>query len=69
MKQTARIDDWSVFGDSLIGHVSSHPNQNNFNNLYQRTSQIIHLDRERKIAETLNTIYTLGDENVNVQYD
>lgn len=66
-KQTAFINQWEVVrihdgSQCLIGHVSSHPNQSQFHSHVQQTSRLVSIDEEAKIAETENTIYTLGDK-------
>lgn len=64
IKPRARIDDWVCAngGQFLIGRVSGHPRQAEFKNEWQATSSVIALDREARTAETLNTIYELGEE-------
>lgn len=66
-KQTAHIDDWYLVdlwpigsGQSLIGQVSKHPQQDSFKTKAQQTSMVVNLDLSAKTAETENTIYTLG---------
>lgn len=60
-KQTARIENWMRSGNQLIGSVRDHARQGDFNpNHVQRTSDLISFDEEAGVAETLNTIYTLG---------
>ncbi len=66
-KQTAKISDWFVAKtpdghELLIGHVTDHPRQADFKAKYQSTSVLVKLDMVAKIAETSNTIYTLGDQ-------
>lgn len=70
MKQTAYIDNWreeSIFpyGTCLIGRVTKHELQHQFHSDKQATSRLISIDREKGVAETINTIYTLGKENNN----
>lgn len=62
MKQTARIDNWFVLGDRLCGTVTEHPRQGEFFEQGQITSPIVSIDEENNIAETKNTIYTLGQK-------
>lgn len=60
-KQTAQIDDWRLIAGCLWGHVRKHPKQELFNPAsVQMTSQIVSLNEDTGIAETENTIYTLG---------
>lgn len=59
-KPHAHIEDWSYTGHTLVGRISKHPNQSNFRSELQRTSEVIFFDPSNKIAETENTIYTLG---------
>lgn len=70
MKQTAYIDDWSEvntfpYGTCLIGRVTKHERQHEFHSDKQATTRLVNIDREKGVAETLNTIYTLGKENNN----
>lgn len=69
MKNTARIDDWQVVpiypeGEALIGKITEHTRQYLFTKERQITSKLVRLDETEKIAETLNTIYTLGEKRV-----
>lgn len=63
-KQTAHIDNWRIrewAGEHyLVGRVSNHPNQASFLSQLQNTSTLISIDEEKGIAETMNTLYTLG---------
>ena len=66
-KQTAHIDDWSeenlyLGGTCLVGRVTKHARQDEFYSDRQATSRLISIDREKGLAETQNTIYTLGKE-------
>lgn len=66
-KQRARIENWRVVPTLtaekryLVGQVQDHPRQDEFHAPYQMTSQLVYLDLNRGEAETLNTIYILGD--------
>ena len=66
VKQTARIENWVKIkgylgGEFLEGKVLDHPKQANFDYWdWQHTSRLASIDEEKGIAETLNTIYTLG---------
>lgn len=67
MKQTAHIDNWSEentypYGTCLVGHITKHARQTQFHSDRQATSTVISIDREKGVAETMNTIYTLGKE-------
>lgn len=60
-KQKARIEEWRLMGGCLWGYVKGHSEQDSFTpNRLQVTSQIISLNEDTGIAETENTIYTLG---------
>lgn len=61
MKQRARIDKWWKSGDVLVGMVSGHPRQSEFLMDFQRTSRLVRFEPEKNEAETLNTIYELGE--------
>ena len=64
-KPVAHIENWHEvisFGKvRLFGVVSGHPRLPDCDEMAQ-TSSIITIDRKKKIAETRNTIYTLGKE-------
>lgn len=67
-KPVAHIENWTEltlfpYGTCLVGRVSKHQNQHHFFSEQQQTSRIININRETKLAETVNTIYTLGEEN------
>jgi hypothetical protein len=71
MKQTARIENWNVIEGALssfmYGQVFDHPNEE-LNGEYAYTSKLVSLDEEMGIAETNNTVYTLGKKaNESVQ--
>ncbi len=60
-KQKARIENWQLVAGCLMGNVSKHSRQRDFNpEGPQMTSQIISLNEDIGVAETENTIYTLG---------
>lgn len=61
MKPKAFIHSWrKVVGPRLLGYISQHPRQDSFSILYpQVTSRVLWMDD--KHAETLNTMYVLGD--------
>jgi hypothetical protein len=63
-KQHAHIEDWAIVGYGeykfLVGRVSSHPKQEDFEKPYQRTSMLVSVDEVKGVAETINTTYTLG---------
>lgn len=62
-KPTAHIEDWyyEKSANVLIGKVKNHPNQHQFSpDGFQQTSKVLKLDKENNLAETKNTIYTLG---------
>lgn len=65
-KPVAHIEDWILVGNndhrSLIGAVSNHERQAEFGMPYQRTSRLVSIDEEAKVAETANTWYTLGNK-------
>ncbi len=65
-KQTARIDNWRIREwegkKYLVGRVSEHPMQDSFSSQLQNTSDLVSIDEEKGIAETLNTLYTLGSK-------
>ena len=65
VKQTARIENWVKIkgylgGEFLEGTVLDHPKQAYFYGDMQHTSELVSIDEEKGVAETLNTIYTLG---------
>ncbi len=64
-KPTAFIEGWSIIGVGalrhLMGRVSQHQRQDEFHAPYQRTSTLVKLDLDKNTAETLNTIYQLGE--------
>ena len=66
MKQTAHINEWvevnGFLGSYLIGTITNHTRQNEFSSDCQRTSPLVSIDRDKRVAETQNTIYTLGKE-------
>lgn len=59
-KQQARLENWVLFGDTLIGQIADHPRQEDFKKEFQRTSRLVRFDPENGIAETQNTLYALG---------
>ena len=61
-KPRARLENWFTYGDSLVGQILDHPRQADFKAPFQRTSALVRFEPENGIAETLNTIYTLGQE-------
>lgn len=64
-KASARIENWRVqrYGGArfLVGHIVGHPRQDEFKMAYQATSPIVKMDLAAGWAETLNTIYDLGE--------
>lgn len=60
MKPTAHIENWVWDGYSIIGTISKHPRQEQFKAEFQRTSEVVCFDVAKGIAETRNTVYTLG---------
>lgn len=69
MKQKAKITNWNIHqwgtGNTYIltGKISDHPKQINFHEEWQHTSELISIDFKNHTAETLNTIYTLVDND------
>ena len=67
-KPRARLENWYLipWANQLTGIVSGHPRAVPGGELDDGrtifTSTVINLDREKKEAETLNTIYELGEE-------
>lgn len=65
-KQTAHIENWRIrewAGEQyLVGRISNHPNQASFLSQLQNTSTLISIDEEKGVAETVNTLYTLGSK-------
>jgi len=61
-KNTARIDNWFIVGNCLWGNVTEHSVRQFDPDNLQRTSDIVRIDEEAGIAETLNTHYTLGNK-------
>jgi hypothetical protein len=60
-KPTANIDDWSyIGGDRLLGTISNHYRQSDFQTNLQMTSRIIRIDEKEGFAETENTFFILG---------
>ena len=64
-KPTAKIENWTVYegylGDFLVGTITEHYRPELVGHECH-TSVLVWLDREKGIAETRNTIYTLGKE-------
>lgn len=65
-KQTAHLEDYSVTplgGEDIVlsGYVQGHPKLQD--GMFIHTSKVVHLDEEEEmLAETLNTLYTLGSK-------
>lgn len=59
-KHTALIEDWMVIGNSLWGAVTKHTAQEFDPDKIQQTSFLISINEDDGVAETENTIYTLG---------
>lgn len=57
-KQQARLENWSRFGEQLVGEVYGHPRFEDGEVV--RTSRVLKMDD--KVAETMNTDYTLGEQ-------
>jgi hypothetical protein len=61
MKQKARLDNWKLIKLSgkrlLCGNVIAHPRHPDGTFVY--TSELLELDEESGICETMNTIYRL----------
>ncbi len=72
-KQTAFIKDWFLekFPDGyrLIGNIQGHSRQKEFLSKQQVTSNVVRIDFINKTAETLNTVYTLGEDNEQIRID
>jgi hypothetical protein len=66
LKPIARIEDWLDCGRYLIGHIEGHPNQAQFRQQFQQTSDIVHRPanplKEGMYVETQNTLYLLGPQ-------
>lgn len=60
-RQSARIEDWYLAGDSLFGVVSGHPMIPD--GTLVRTSKILKFDQATNHAATSNTDYVLGRPN------
>ena len=58
LKPVARIENWTECYGCLIGHIISHPRQNEFERPLQMTTKIV--DRGEGWVETENTRYILG---------
>jgi hypothetical protein len=63
-KQTARLEKWDVYKtisgrEGFYGRVFGHPRFPD--GTFITTSTVVKLDMNTGIAETLNTIYTLGE--------
>lgn len=65
-KPTATLKNWyhDTLGNMLYGNVYGHHSERLFDGLYIHTSTVINLDRANNRCETLNTIYTLENEQV-----
>lgn len=66
-KGNAKISNWTAIPNKknprfLIGTVTHHIRQGEFQATTQRTSSIVSFNFEEGYVETLNTIYTLGEE-------
>lgn len=60
MKQTARIENWYVIHGILFGQCYDHPKIPDGSNI--QTSGLAKFSSDGKTAETLNTIYSLGEK-------
>jgi hypothetical protein len=56
--QTAQVEKWQIYNNRLYGIVKGHPVIADGRPII--SSQIVKLDEEKNICETLNTIYRLG---------
>lgn len=66
-KGRARIDNWRAFPSKraplyLVGTISYHTRQRQFQSSTQETSHIVKYDFANNWVETQNTIYILGSE-------
>lgn len=57
-KPTATIENWTRYGNVLIGDLRGHQKHGDMNGC--RTSAIVRMDEAEGICETKNTIYNLG---------
>lgn len=57
----AKLTNWFVFGDSLIGDVTEHPRQHEFSTRHVRTSSIKG-KRGDKVVTRSGTEYELTDQ-------
>lgn len=77
-KAVVKIEDWAVVqsvvcptfqklepGKRLLGNVFGHANISNTQFTY--TSRIVSVDLGRRVAETQNTVYQLGQSNASYQ--
>lgn len=66
MIQTAHINNWTLHKDFegnpsfLEGEITGHVAQEHFHSAMQRTSSLLSFDEEKGVAESQNTMYTLG---------
>lgn len=67
-KPSAHIENWRVAVVAgrpvLVGKVIKHPRLDKFTTDVQMTSPLVSINFTAKIAETVNTRYTLGREAV-----
>jgi len=59
-KPVVRIEQWFILDNRIIGKVYGHPMGPDGAKI--ESSNIIKQDLEKKLVETQNTIYMLGDE-------
>jgi len=59
-KQKALLRNWFQCGTHLHGIIEGHPRLGNGTCI--RTSTVVRINRDRGVAETLNTCYRLEDE-------
>lgn len=69
MKQKAKINNWYIqaIGPGkyvLVGEIENHPKQHKFKGEEQMTSELLSIDFKNETAETLNTIYTIDNDNI-----
>lgn len=59
-KQAAKIENWARLGSRLVGLVSYNLGDVPSAGEFRHTSEIVRLDEDEGVCETLNTIYRLG---------
>lgn len=57
-----RIENWTIFGSTVMGHIYDEPFPRFSNSNWIQTSSVVKLDEEGKTLETQNSTYSLGEK-------